>query len=464
MSYKFALMTAVFLIAITLMTIPYGCKSNPSTPEPGGNPAPIPEGGDSPVQIFYSLNESQSTNWARFAPGGFIGLVYRKLVAATADSAVSGELIYKTIQPDGSENEEVITSGQGLEVAVLVFDEQSNPHVFSAVSSDSQQIVYHYAKNGGAWNRETVTDFTGDGGKFILELSAHGGPDGSFHLVALNTRSNPDSADYLLAFRDARLYHITNGSGNWSRELIHQYDTLYTMEEYVKETKRHDFVLDASGNVHIVFGVQINGLSQISPSHLYYATNKSGSWVMETALKNSDDKDDAGWNPSLAIDAVGRPIVATTYVARVPTRSARYAQLRYSIRHGKENWATTVVADGDAGYYGWDGREYTGALPHLVIDKKNKVHLLFSDIASSHNRLNYLNIGYLRYAVLNGSSWDITTVYEQPRPNGFFNATEMAGHCLLISPDGESINVVGQELVTTEEQQYQYDLVYLTIK
>jgi hypothetical protein len=85
-------------------------------------------------------------------------------------------------------------------------------------------------------------------------------------------------------------------------------------------------------------------------------------------------------------------------------------------------------------------------------------------MASSHNPQNVLSTGQIRYAVFNGSSWDISTIYRQPSPQGFYQGTEMGGQCLVISGDGENIRVVGQELVSTAEDVYTYNLVHFVIK
>ena len=77
---------------------------------------------------------------------------------------------------------------------------------------------------------------------------------------------------------------------------------------------------------------------------------------------------------------------------------------------------------------------------------------------------NYVNIGQIRYAVFNGRSWDLTKIYRQALPRAFYTAREMGGQCLAISGDGEKIQVVGQELITTEKGVYTYELVHFVIK
>ncbi|MCP5050238.1 MAG: hypothetical protein GY940_23935 [bacterium] len=424
--------------------------------------------GYGPIVMHYALNESHSTDWAQLSAKGVLGIVYGKNIKI-GDFSHSGDLIYKTIQADGSEKEETVTKGGGVNKSVLLYDSQSNPHIFYARSTNTNQYIYHFykKKGGNSWLKETVINFSNEGGLFIYELSAVIEKKGSIHLLVLKTRSNPDTRDWNWAYLDSNLYHITNSSGNWKKQLIYHYDMTYNHDILVKTQRRQDIVVDKDGNAHVVFGEQITKLmnhGRQNTSNLYYATNKSGAWETEPALKPSTAPHDTGWNPSLSLDKTGRPAVAYTDVARVPTFSVRYMKLYYAVRLGKGRWKKTVVAQKDGGYYGGDGRQYTGALPHLIIDDHNTPHIAFSDVASGHGPKNFLNIGNIRYAVFNGSSWDISTIYRQPLPKNFFKAREMAGHCMVMSGDGKKIQVVGQEMNITDKRAYTSKLVHFRIK
>ena len=121
-------------------------------------------------------------------------------------------------------------------------------------------------------------------------------------------------------------------------------------------------------------------------------------------------------------------------------------------------WEQEIIADSDDGYYGTDGRRYTGGLIHLVFDKNNIPHIIFSDIASSHAGMNYFNLGNIRYAVKEVDEWKISKIYEQPLPNGFTNATEMYGMCLLISNEIDKIQIIGQEIKVASDE---YDMSFV---
>lgn len=416
----------------------------------------------SPVKIFYGLNESHSDNWANCAPNGDAGLVYFKPL----DSSVTrqGELIYKSISPVSKNNEEVITTGVGLEISILLFDANSEPHVFFSKSNDTYQRIIHCFREDKFWRQDTVFQFTNESGKYIYELSGKTGPNNKFHLCVLKTRSNPDSDDYYYAFLDTHLFYLTNALGSWEEELVDNYDMTYTDEEYVKSTNRQDIDIDGNGKAHIVFGEQVNGLTMASPSQLNYATNTSGNWRIETAVNyKAGSRDSGGWFPSITLDNNNRPFITCCYIGRVPTGSASYAKLYLVERAGKNNWQIEEVATYDDGYYGGDRGNYTGALSDLVFDKENTPHIIFSDIASSHAGRNYLNVGNIRYATLKDGEWKRQTVYRQPLQNGFYDATEMYGMCLLYSELNEVFSIIGQEVIVESEQEETFNLIEIKL-
>lgn len=405
-----------------------------------------------PIIIYYGLNESHSRSWVQLGGNGVVGITYFQRFDGSYDE---GTLIYRTIRPDGTEDADSVTFGTRLEKSVLLYDELSNPHIFVANSNDVDQVVDHYQKDGGGqWQKETIVHFYNDGGKFIYELSADTGPDCSFHLLILKTRSDVDSDDFWDAWINSFLYHLSNETGVWEKELIHNYDTAWTEDMYIKSSSRQDIKLDGDGYVHVVFSEQVT--ESETPSRLLYATNKTGDWEREIALNyDYGPSDDAGWFPSLCLDDGGTPYISCMYVNRVATLSAVYCKLFLLQRLGADNWQKTIIADSDDGYYGGDGRNYTGGLSHLVFDSNNTPHVVFSDIASTHwPGSQRLCVGNIRYGVLENGAWDITTIYRQPLPTGFLSATEMHGMCLTISEETGTIRVVGQELEVTGEYQY----------
>jgi hypothetical protein len=197
--YNFIMVMAMFGLLIFT-----GCKSSSQQPNPGQNP-PAPDD-ESEFTIYYALNESHSASWVRQSAQGVVGIVYGVFGQGTAiqDGRNPGSLVYKTIMPDGSENEEVVTTDRGVDKSVLLYDSNSFPHIFYARSDNSDQAILHVYQNGGTgWTKETVINFANEGGRFIYELSADIDKNDSIHLLVLKTRSNPDSSDFSTRMRTA---------------------------------------------------------------------------------------------------------------------------------------------------------------------------------------------------------------------------------------------------------------------
>jgi len=412
-----------------------------------------------PVVIHYGLNDSHSKSWVQENANGVIGISYFERYEG---NYTDGVLIYKTIQPDGSCSLDTVTSGTRLEKSVLLFDVTSDPHIFVARSNDEDQVIEHYYRdNSDIWQNDTIYNFHGMGGKFIYELSADTGPDGSFHLLILKSRSDIDSDDYNWAWLDSYLYYMTNASGPWAVELIRNYDMGYTYDTDIKTSCRQDIKVDSEGFVHVVFREQINAYDD--PSRLWYCTNKGGTWSFEIAFSNDFGiRDDVGWFPSLCLDSNDIPHIACMYVHRVYTRSVVYCKLYFLKRLGDANWQSEIVADSDDGYYASDGRSYTGGLAHLVFDADNTPHIVFSDIASAHwgdHGSCVLNVGNIRYAILENGVWNLRTIYHQPKPLASYNAFEMHALCLIVSDITDTIRVIGEEMEITDFYEYDSRLV-----
>ena len=420
---------------------------------------------DSLVIIYYGLNESHSKDWVREDANGVIGISYFQRFE---DDEIDGTLIYKTIQPNGLSISDSVATGTRLEKSVLLFDSLSNPHIFVAQSNDLNQWIEHYYKDsGGLWRNDIVYNFYSMGGKFIYEISADSGPDGSFHLLLLKSRSDIDSDDYWDAWINSYLYHLTNSTGSWQIELIYNYDMPYTYDHHIKSSSRQDMQIDKNGYVHVIFGEQINGNGYPDPSRLMYATNKSGNWAIETALNpDQGTRDEAGWMASLCLDSSDIPYVSCMYKKRVVTGSAVYCRLLLLKRLDQNNWSVEVVAAYDDGYFGGDGRTFTGALSHLVSDIDNRPHIIFSDVASAHwgmGGTNRLSLGNIRYGVFDDGVWNIGTIYRQPSPTSFYRGFEMHGMCLVVSNLADSIRIIGQELEITAAFHYTSNLLSFSL-
>lgn len=412
------------------------------------------------ITVYWGLNESHSRDWVQLSADGVVGITYFEKSGSSNDA---GTLRYKTIHPDGSEVVETVATGSRLEASVLLYDESSNPHILVARSRTSGPTIDHYRRNSNdSWSGETIVQFGGEGGAAIYELSAATGPTGSLHLLALKTRYEVDSEHFMDAWEDSHLYHITNSTGDWERELVRNYDMAYTYDMYIKSSIRQDIQVDSDGFVHVVFSEQVfPPNSDNDPSRLWYATNETGAWDFDVALSFDENTgDEAGWFPSLALNTDGVPFIACVYIDRVSTGSATYAHLLLLERLGPGNWDSQVIADRDDGYHGGDGRDYTGGLAHLVFDSQNTPHVIFSDIASTHwPGTQRLSLGNIRYGVARNGNWEFRTIHRNTSPADYFAGTETHGLSLVISETTNTIHVVGQELVLTSERNYTSNLL-----
>ena len=412
-----------------------------------------------PFIIHYGLNDSHGRSWVRERNDGLVGITYFQ---PEEKGSRDGVLVYKTIQSDGAKSLDTVTSGSRLEKSVLLYDSLSAPHIFVARSNDTDQVIDHYFRNSrGNWEDSTIIHFYSEGGKFIYELSAEAGPDNSFHMLILKSRSDVDSDDFIDCWLGSYLYHLTNASGSWQKELVHHYDMAFTYDMCIKTSIRQDMKIDRDGFVHVTFCEQIT--DSYYPSRLLYATNRTGAWVIETVLTNTDGPtDDAGWFPSLCLDNNDVPHIACAYLNRVLTYSVMYSRLLLLTKVGFNDWDSEIVCEYDDGYHGNDGRDYTGALCHLVYDESNTPHIVFSDIAATHWDWQRMCVGDIRYGVLEDGVWNFITLYRQPIPSWFFDATEMLWLSMIVSDRTNTVRIFGQEIEVADRFDYECRMIEIT--
>ena len=143
------------ILLVSWLFVMAGC-SEPAEQESGTD-------NGSEITIYYGLNGSASRSWAQIKPDGAVGVSYFQRLEGSHDQ---GTLFYETFHPDGSRERESIIDGTRLEKSVLLYDPQSNPHIFVARSDDTDQVIDHYARNNnGQWQSETIINFRNEGGK-----------------------------------------------------------------------------------------------------------------------------------------------------------------------------------------------------------------------------------------------------------------------------------------------------------
>ncbi len=396
------------------------------------NPSSTGAGTELEYDLLYSLDEFFEFDGDYDHSNGILGIVYRD------DSDRS--IVYKEI--DGSKTtEEVVSSSASSyirETMFLVFDSQSEPHLF--ISSTRDEIEHFYRNNvdsGAEWINETI--FTLDRDAFpslsnkIVDVEIGSGD--SFHIIC--------SYDY-------SIFYISNKDGSWDKtpQIVDELSEDHVNIEFgwrISIMGKPDMVLDGSDKAHVAY------------STLYetrYITNGSGVWIAEDVYRDTNMDYWPAANPSIAVDGEGNPAIVGSEMDHATTGSIQYSKLKYLTRKGAGDWESTTLVDRADGYSGNDGTNFTGVNARLMFDNMNSPHILFSDHASSHNEMgyNYVKDGQIRYASNNSGNWTISTIYSQSPDNA-----EMIDLWFDISFDGEEIRILGQEVLRVGDVYSGYD-------
>ncbi|MFC1601040.1 carboxypeptidase regulatory-like domain-containing protein [Candidatus Sumerlaeota bacterium] len=414
------------------------------------------------VEVLYSeildysddiQNNSGGDSWVQYAPNGMLGMAY--MGKEDGASGNDNNLIYLSMKTDGTIEREVVDTSTGL-LIILLYDSKLQPHLFANNWGGSRLYHYYKLNTSNVWHKVSVTYFSDS----LTQISGAISQDDSIHLLAIESGLSENPT--------VNLKYLSNKGGPWSIQTIDTYKTLSYWSEnsgYVNGLLRQDFAIDANGNAHAVYGVQLAHELLPSPnpqetSELRYATNMSGGWEIEVAVQPSDNSCNAGWNPNIAMQG-SNPIIVSTFLEQVPSLSAQYAQLLYTTRAGSGGWSKWAAAGTADGYYGGDGGNFTGFAPHLFFDIYDHPHILFNDIASSHDEYgNYLQIGQIRYAHHNGADWQISTLIHEPSPSDYWSGNQIRLPCIAVSPGGGQIHAVAIQVNYHGDYNYDEDDKY----
>jgi len=176
------------------------------------------------------------------------------------------------------------------------------------------------------------------------------------------------------------------------------------------------------------------------PGYIYYLSNKGGTWFSELALQQTHSTWDSYFpNISLAVSGAGQPALAARLKYNVMTGSDALSQLIYCRRNGTGSWSSQILADTADNYFGTDGGHFTGIQPEIAIDNQDGVHIIFSDLASSHiNGYETAWFGQIRYARSLAGAWSIATLY----PQSVVRNEQVLKKSLLVSGDGCGMDVL----------------------
>ncbi|MCX8038389.1 MAG: carboxypeptidase-like regulatory domain-containing protein [Candidatus Sumerlaeia bacterium] len=427
--------------------------------------------------ILYSTDIHSNTShqpiqsqrpWVQYAPNGAIGIVYKTSSQSSTTLQWTLSLVYRVFNPDGTSSEETIKTLQATGVSQLTgylwlfYDSWLQPHILNRASESAGSTTRwgfnHYWKSGATWRQEFVEfPFAVNSYDMAGDMSA----DGIFHILVRDSKTLSTVGKAAI---DYNLYYMTNRTGAWTYEVIDH--RLWTDPAQLlwwnTQAGNICIVADNQGYAHIAYVVVYQPSPWYATAECRYMTNRSGAWQSEIVFGPGDYDAFAGNYPCLAVTPAGNPAMTTVYQSFAKTGSLTDEYLCYAARVGPNAWQKQTVVTSADGYYGTDGNHFTGVSANLRFDQYSRPHIVFSDRACYHEPYQRTHVGQIRYGFHNGSSWEFTTLYRQPRPDVYSTSEEMRVPNLAVSPGGGRIAGVGARLVRVgETYKYRFDVVRL---
>jgi len=243
--------------------------------------------------------------------------------------------------------------------ASVAFDTNSVPHV--AYRENVTRSIRHAWLSEGTWTREKIGPSAG-----TFSTSTAFSPDG-----------NP-AASYGDGLFFGNLMFAMKTGDSWT-------NTVVARGSMADAGQFSSLAFDRQGAPHITYND-----GQVLAS-LYYASLNlsSGEWEFSLIDDDTPYTGDAGYSPSLKIDAAAHPHVA--YISDDPWG------LRYATSQDGTNWTVTKLDELDRQNY--FSRTYTGV--SLALDSRGYPHISYYNQTTSDNTL-----VELRYLSWNGTGWD----------------------------------------------------------
>jgi hypothetical protein len=239
----------------------------------------------------------------------------------------------------------------------VAYDSHNHPHIVYG-----KDKLVHKFFDGSQWQREIIDNTSG-----YVGASAS---------IAIDTNDKVHISYY--DETNHSLKYATNVSGKWAISFVDiagYYTDISGRIQYVNMVGMYNSIaIDSSGYVHISYYC-------LDDENLKYATNSSGSWVVEVI----DETDSVGKFTSLAIDSHDK--VHISYYNET-NGTLKYAQQYLG------SWVKSVI----------DGNTTTdvGIFNSLALDSNDNAHISYYDRSNS-------NLKYITNATVSGD-WNITTV------------------------------------------------------
>lgn len=388
---------------------------------------------------------------------GTVGLLFRHLDPSDGGTA---RLRYLDVTTGGAGTPEEVDPDTAVRSmsAALLFDDACAPLVLRA----SGEGVVEYARGAdGTWAKAVVGDLAallGEAPSSAQLVDAREAADGALTVVVRVYASGaPMSVGRgVLGTRPA----AAGSAWQW---------TAFDLPAAATEILA--LAADGGQGAHALFTKTVRPCDPCDLDLLYgKLAFGGGTWSEETVQESKwgEPDDEFATHPSLAVDGAGQPVVAATFERRVVTGSLKRSTLRVYFRAGGDWEHETVASELADGYEGEDGDDYTGAQPHLVVDRRNgELHVAFTDISQWHDGNGWANgvRGQLRYAIRAGGEWTVATLYAQPGHIASPQPLHSLDTPMVASPDGGGeARLVGVERVWDTDSIYNDTDVPVTLK
>jgi len=316
-------------------------------------------------------------------------------------------LVYTSFSSSGAVSETISNSINGLAKPYLVYDKQGNPQVL--IASNNKEIIHFYKQNG-QWTQQTV---------FTLDQQNY--PNLSVNISAVKIDSN--DALHIICVNDYSLFYLSNHSGSWNSapDVVEELAEDHVNVEFgfrISIRGLPSIAIDSLGKAHVVYSTTYE---------TRYLTNLSATWIGEDIFRDTNMDYWPAENPVIILDNNQAPAIVATEMDHAITGSLINSNLRYLVRNGEAIWNSSTISEKADNYTGSDGNKFTGVNTTLLFDAQNQPHILFSDIASSHNEQswNYTKNGQIRYAFLKNEQWQLETLYPQSPSNSEMISVEL---------------------------------------
>ncbi len=313
-----------------------------------------------------------------------------------------------TVDDDASDDDTVVDDDLALdEVTIERADAGWAGFSGASVAADADGVVYVAAVKG-----PTLYLYRYDGNEITAEAVVN---DAQRPHLAIDQADHAHIAYETISLNS--LVYATNASGAWEFQTVG-----YSLDFWSESIA---IAVDSAGYAHLVWGYYFT----------YYATNRSGSWVVEELLISATSVD-------IAVDANDQVHI-----------SGGYLHLVYATKVDDE-WQYETIETGYIGE-GKSGSTYVGWGNSLALDDEGRVHISYRYYWYYSG---YSSI-YLRHAVQDEEGWTIENVRYGQFSNSSI-AMDSAGTIWIAyvegSLDGLGVANNADESWSTEEVSGQY--------